>query len=467
MARMRQIVMWVTQGAIALLVLLSIVGAFIGVESARSLFNSLPLAAYWIILVGLLVMGLLLFKRLRRSPGLLIAHLGPALILAGAVYSSDTGHILADRYLGIPKIPSGQMVIYEGNMDNVVRDRRGHEIGKLSFNVGLKDFWIEYYEERAPWLLGVDAPPAAPGGKRRQKEITWAVGQKMQLPFVGLGMKVLQYLPGARPALLEVVQAVGKSTIVPAEVGQEVPLKNPEGTLRVVQVFSHLIVQAGGKVVDLPGSNANPALRIEFGRAGEEKTYLYVYAGPFRMSGQEIAGVDLHYVPMADPNSVLPAMEVLLSGGDKELRAWLTARKPDQPIILPLTPLLDVNRQEQDHSSHEGHEEHANGNNAYLVMARGSGPIKDYKSSLVVVDEGQQVAEKVIEVNDPLHHGGYHFYQQSYDSIDGQYTVLGVESDAGLWPVYAGFFLLCVGIFWLFWLRPAWVYLMKRGDHGS
>lgn len=43
---MRRIVIWVTIGAIALLVTLSIVGAFIGVESARSLFNSVPLGVY-------------------------------------------------------------------------------------------------------------------------------------------------------------------------------------------------------------------------------------------------------------------------------------------------------------------------------------------------------------------------------------------------------------------------------------
>jgi len=201
MARIRRIVLWVALGAIALLVTLSIVGAFVGVESARSLFNSVPLAVYWILFVGLLVLGLLLFRRLRRSPGLLIAHLGPALILAGAVYSSDTGHTLAERFLGIRKIPSGQMMIYERYMDNVVRDRNWHEIGELSFMVGLKDFWIEYYEEHAPWLLGVNAPSAKPGDDRRQKEIAWAVGRQTQLPFIGLRMKVLQYLPGERARL--------------------------------------------------------------------------------------------------------------------------------------------------------------------------------------------------------------------------------------------------------------------------
>lgn len=355
-------------------------------------------------------------------------------------------------------------MIYENHMDNVVRDSNGQEIGKLPFMVGLKDFWIEYYEEHATWMLGVDAPSVTPGEKRRQKTITWAIGQEIQLPFVGLRMKVLQYLPGARLNSLEVVQAAGKSTIVPAKVGQEVFLENPEGSLRIVQVFSHLIVQPDGKVIDLPDSNANPAMKVAFDQAGGQKTHLYVFAaGQFRMHGQDIAGVDLRYVPGPDPNSVLPAMEVLLSDGDKLFRAWLAAKDSDLQVTLPLTSLPG----EKDYPPYDGHEEHATDHDAYLIMASRPGPIKDYKSSLVVVDEGQQVAAKVIEVNDPLHYGGYHFNQQSYDIREGQYTVLGVKSDSGLWPVYTGFFLLCAGIFWLFWAQPAWSYLMKRRNHGS
>ena len=100
-------------------------------------------------------------------------------------------------------------------------------------------------------------------------------------------------------------------------------------------------------------------------------------------------------------------------------------------------------------------------------MARRSTPIKDYKSRLVVTDEGSVLAGKDIEVNDPLYYGGYHFYQNSYDSQQGQYTGLFVKSDAGLQSVYIGFFLLCAGVFWLGWVRPGWTYLIKWRDHGN
>ena len=464
--------MWTALGAIALLGFLSIRGAFIGVQRARSLFNSVPLAVFWVFSVGLFVLGLLLFKRLRYSVGLLAGHIGAALILAGAICGSDSGHALARKFLGTNRFPSGYMKIYENHSTDIVRDCEGQKIGKLSFRIGLKDFWIEYYYEKSvPWLLGVDAAPAGSNNARRQKVIDWAVGRKMQIPFVGLTIEVLQYLPGARPALLEITQIDGEKTVIPAEVDQEVTLKNSKGSLRIAQVFSHLIVQPGGKGMDLPDSNANPALKIEFDRPGKEKSHLYVYARAFRMNGQQMDGVKLQYLPKADSTSVLPAMEVLVSDGDKQLRAWLMGRDLNRAVSLSLTPLLGTATQpaekEANHKPHPGHEKHAQNRNTYLVMARRSNPIKDYKSRLAVFDEGNEVAEKEIEVNDPLYYGGYHFYQHMHDNQHGQYTILFVKSDTGLWSVYAGFFLLCAGVFWLFWIKPVWAYLIRRRDHGS
>jgi len=80
--------------------------------------------------------------------------------------------------------------------------------------------------------------------------------------------------------------------------------------------------------------------------------------------------------------------------------------------------------------------------------------IKDYISELEVVQDGKVVAAKAIEVNHPLHYGGYHFYQHALDEDEhGQYTILQVVSDAGLNLVYGGYALLVAGIFWHFWAR--------------
>ena len=81
--------------------------------------------------------------------------------------------------------------------------------------------------------------------------------------------------------------------------------------------------------------------------------------------------------------------------------------------------------------------------------------VRDYVSELEVTVDGKVVAQKDIEVNHPLHFGGYHFYQSSYDDKAGQYTVLSVYSDTGLYVVYAGYWMLCLGVIWHLWLRHA------------
>ena len=79
--------------------------------------------------------------------------------------------------------------------------------------------------------------------------------------------------------------------------------------------------------------------------------------------------------------------------------------------------------------------------------------IRDFLSEVVVIKNGKEATKKVIEVNHPLHYGGYHFYQHSYDSEEGKYTVLSVTSDSGLFCVYAGYWALCLGVIWHLWIR--------------
>ena len=79
--------------------------------------------------------------------------------------------------------------------------------------------------------------------------------------------------------------------------------------------------------------------------------------------------------------------------------------------------------------------------------------VRDYFSDVVIIEDGKEKFSKTIEVNHPLHYKGYHFYQHSYDSKAGEYTILSVVSDSGLYVVYAGYWLLCLGVLWQFWFR--------------
>ena len=83
-----------------------------------------------------------------------------------------------------------------------------------------------------------------------------------------------------------------------------------------------------------------------------------------------------------------------------------------------------------------------------------------------MIEGDEAKAEATLSVIHPLHWGGYHFYQFSYDRDRESYTILEAVSDSGLWAVYLGLFLLVAGAFGRFWLQPAWAYLFPGGSGG-
>ena len=93
--------------------------------------------------------------------------------------------------------------------------------------------------------------------------------------------------------------------------------------------------------------------------------------------------------------------------------------------------------------------------------------VRDYVSNLNVL-EGDQVARvRAVEVNRPLHYGGYDFYQQSFGFDRGrQYTVLMVVSKQGISAVYGGFALLLLGVCVHFWIVRPRQWRRKRGANG-
>lgn len=73
--------------------------------------------------------------------------------------------------------------------------------------------------------------------------------------------------------------------------------------------------------------------------------------------------------------------------------------------------------------------------------------VKQFNSDLVITDEaGKTLREERIWVNKPLRHGGFTFYQSSYDPEDLTVSVLQVSKDPGVGVVYAGFLILLVGL---------------------
>lgn len=102
--------------------------------------------------------------------------------------------------------------------------------------------------------------------------------------------------------------------------------------------------------------------------------------------------------------------------------------------------------------------------NFALLYEQSGMVVKDYKSILRVMDGGKTVMTKTIEVNDPLKYKGYVFYQSSYDPEGEKYTGLQVTRNPGLVVVYAGFILLCVGVVFIFYVKPFLRRRLKKGQ---
>ena len=80
--------------------------------------------------------------------------------------------------------------------------------------------------------------------------------------------------------------------------------------------------------------------------------------------------------------------------------------------------------------------------------------IKDWKSTLVILEDGKEVRRKTIEVNFPLTYRKYTFYQSGYDKRRPDWTSLQVVNDPGVPVVYAGFALMIAGLFVVFYVSP-------------
>ncbi len=80
--------------------------------------------------------------------------------------------------------------------------------------------------------------------------------------------------------------------------------------------------------------------------------------------------------------------------------------------------------------------------------------IKDFKSTLTVIENGKEVKTEVIEVNVPLSYKGFDFYQANYDPDNPKFSGIQISSHPGIAVVYAGFIVLCIGITFIFYVKP-------------
>ena len=238
--------MGLTTAAFLLLAALAIYGAFLGADHAKAFFNSPPLAAFWIALAVLLLLGLANFPRLLRHPAVLALHLGPLLVLLGALWGSQRSHDWQRDVLHRDKIPRATMAINEGSLsrtlyypsppgreypegpgDDSSNQANDSVTANLPFTLALNDFWMEYY---------------------------WP------------------------DATLHVRHTDGREWSLPAQPGRSLDLPDPLPDISVLRTFHHLTIR--DKLLDDPRTGLNPAAMIEIISPDGEHKPAFVFQRP-------------------------------------------------------------------------------------------------------------------------------------------------------------------------------------------
>jgi len=74
--------------------------------------------------------------------------------------------------------------------------------------------------------------------------------------------------------------------------------------------------------------------------------------------------------------------------------------------------------------------------------------------SWVTASQGSAQEQRVISVNDPMSFNGWTLYQVNYNPEDPTYSGLEAVYDPGVTWVFTGFVLICLGVFWMFYVEP-------------
>lgn len=215
MKQFRQILFWLTLLSIFALVVLCVVGAFLGAQRAKTMFNSIPLAVFWCVMAVLLAMSLFAGGRMWRSPGLIVVHAGLLLILAGGLWGSKTAHDWRAKRTkqNPPKAAEGLLFLNPfDKTDNsscqlwrLSMDNRIEEAGRLPFTVQTNRAWTEYYPPITPGgeLLGVKYDTK--GNVRDMRKISLLNGVNLlsDFPEINNDVTLLGYDPTLRQIDLE------------------------------------------------------------------------------------------------------------------------------------------------------------------------------------------------------------------------------------------------------------------------
>ena len=162
-----------------------------------------------------------------------------------------------------------------------------------------------------------------------------------------------------------------------------------------------------------------------------------------------VVDMTTHEVGTRSQDPLNPAILVGIEGQSQQINKWLFANHPDFDMLHP--------------ASEEGKTKgkltmryHAGGGaHLHNTSQDRSRRIRSFKSTLQLLENGNVIRAKTIEVNSPLNYRGYTLYQSGYDPADLTRSTLQVVRDPGVRLVYTGFLCMIGGLILLLFFKPA------------
>ncbi|MBI4832396.1 MAG: cytochrome c biogenesis protein ResB [Candidatus Lindowbacteria bacterium] len=276
----------------------------------------------------------------------------------------------------------------------------------------------------------------------------------------------------------------------PAEVGSKFKVEGTDYIVEVMKYVSDFVRDETGTVFSRSDLPRNPAIQVSItGPAGAKEQWIFANYPTMHATGElpfdikfkrnELASAIADYILVLNLSGGKPVLAHMRQGklaSRKEIELGekvhiegtdytiaidkffknanivrQIANRPDLSNEAAVEAVLQLHGESEPLYLWEKNQVDVEG---YKMVYLREERIKDFYSILQVIDGGKVVAEKKIEVNDPIRYKGYSLYQASYDSEGLTWSGLQVKKDPGVPLVYAGFLVQIVGMIIIFYINP-------------
>ncbi len=473
MKRFRSIAMSATLVLLLALAAACACSAFVQIPEAEEFFNSPPMAVVWSVLLVGMLMGAMMIRTLRRNWPTMLAHLGGAMILTGALLASEAGVKLLNKTLCkttpivrdamMPLVPgqaNGQLIRIEDNGSMVLA-------GTLpGFTLRCNLARQEFYDAETPEGTAMsrwDLVLAWEADTDRQVVLK-NDGSFSPIPDTSWECAVLEYID-ANAAGATLVMATPDGHLYRAPLGPDrVEIGAKSGVFaREVRAFSRFTLIRGpegkSRMAEAPREQGtwNPASLVELTMPNAKPQQHLVYnpaMALYRAGEKRDGAIMMVFRPKPYEGNRLGEPAVQLGfrrkGDDRISAGWLAARPGEDNAVMSLSQLYDSQA------------DYDKAGKPILGIARPHQMVRSYYADVSVLDkDGKEVLRHELRVNDPLRYGGYHFSLSSF--YNGNQPILQVRSTVGLDVIWLGFGLLLGGVFGGLWILPLWRTIRRKG----